>query len=289
MKYINDLPVLPEVATKVINLAEDGLDISFKELENIIKIDPGLTSKILKIANSALYARQKEIESLQKAITLLGFKNIKSLVLLVIAARFFQKAENVDFYRGFWRHSIITAFMAKTIMIKSNKIEISELSFICGLLHNIGQAMLFNVDPQKYSQVMEKSSQNNNWIEVYEEELFGVNHRQLGAELFKKWNFPETFIDVVLEHDSLNITSQYKNLIIIITLSDLITDKLGFGVFFPAKSELLDTLLLHTALSKKDIEYYEKYFLENLKKDPLFHECRELFGLGPEFLDKTVD
>jgi putative nucleotidyltransferase with HDIG domain len=280
LKYINDLPVIPEVATKVINLAEDGLDISFKELENIIKIDPGLTSKILKIANSALYARQKEIESLQKAITLLGFKNIKSLVLLVIAAKFFQKAENAEFYQQFWKHSIITSFMAKTIMIKSNKIEAAELAFICGLLHNIGKAVLFNVDPQKYLQAVEKSKQNNTWIEQYEEELYGVTHREIGAELLKKWNFPETFIDVALEHDSLNITSHHKALVIFITISALITDKLGFGVFFPAKKELLDTLLLHTPLSAKDIEYYETYFFENLKNDPLFQECQELFGLS---------
>ncbi len=280
LKYVNDLPVIPEVATKVINLAEDGMDISFKELENIIKIDPGLTSKILKIANSALYARQTEIESLQKAITLLGFKNIKSLVLLVIAAKFFQKAENVEFYRQFWKHSIITSFMAKTIMIKSNKIEASELAFTCSLLHNIGKAVLFNVDPQKYLQAVENSTRNSAWIEQYEEELFGVSHREIGAELLKKWNFPETFIDVAKEHDSLNITSHHKTLVIFITVSSLITDKLGLGVFFPAKKELFDTLLLHTPLSAMDIEYYETYFFENLKSDPLFLECQELFGLG---------
>jgi HD-like signal output (HDOD) protein len=142
LKYINDLPVIPSVAIKVINLAENGLDISFKELENIIKIDPGLTAKILKIANSALYARQKEIESLQKAITLLGFKNIKSLVLLVIAAKFFHKEKNIEFYQHFWKHSIITAFIAKTIVTNSDKIEMAELAFVCGLLHNIGRVVL---------------------------------------------------------------------------------------------------------------------------------------------------
>ena len=58
---IRDLPVMPEVAAKVVNLTEGKLEISFKELESIIKVDPGLTAKILKIANSALYARQREI------------------------------------------------------------------------------------------------------------------------------------------------------------------------------------------------------------------------------------
>ena len=79
-KFMKQLPVIPEVATKIMGIAEDGSEISFQELENIIKVDPGLTTKILRVANSAMYARQREIKNLQMAITLLGLKNIKSLV-----------------------------------------------------------------------------------------------------------------------------------------------------------------------------------------------------------------
>ena len=72
-RYLKTIPVIPEVSAKILSIAEDKLDISFKELESIIKIDPGLSAKILKVANSALYARQKKVTSLQTAITLLGF------------------------------------------------------------------------------------------------------------------------------------------------------------------------------------------------------------------------
>ncbi len=46
-RYLKQLPVIPEVAAKIVRIAEDKLDISFKELENIIKVDPGMTAKIL--------------------------------------------------------------------------------------------------------------------------------------------------------------------------------------------------------------------------------------------------
>ena len=74
--YLKHLPVMPAVSQKILQHAEGGEDISFKELEDLIKLDPGLTAKILKVANSALYARQREITTLQMAITLLGLKNI---------------------------------------------------------------------------------------------------------------------------------------------------------------------------------------------------------------------
>ena len=90
---IKEVPIMPEVSTKILNLEVDNLQISFNELEKVVLLDPALTAKILKVANSALYARQKEIKNLQQAITLLGFKMIKSLVLLVSASNIFGKSK----------------------------------------------------------------------------------------------------------------------------------------------------------------------------------------------------
>ena len=142
-----------------------------KELENIIKVDPGLTAKVLKVSNSALYARQKEIKNLQTAITLLGFKNIKSLILLVTASAFFKKDRKSEFYQDFWKHSIFSAFMARTIATKCKKIDIAETVFICGLLHNVGRAVLFIADPEKYKEVLEMEKNKSDWIENFEQKL----------------------------------------------------------------------------------------------------------------------
>ena len=77
-EYLKKLPVMPTVATKVLSMAEDRIDVNFSELEHLIKVDPSLSTKILRIANSALYARPQKISTLQSAIGMLGFKNIKS-------------------------------------------------------------------------------------------------------------------------------------------------------------------------------------------------------------------
>ena len=264
---------------KVMNIASDGMDISFKELENIIKVDPGLTSKILRVANSALYARQKEITSLQTAITLLGFKNIKSLVLLLTASSLFQRAKNTTFYQTFWKFSIITAFMARLLAKKDNKKDLAENIFICALLHRIGQVVLFSTDQEAYLQLMEREKSEDTWIENLEEEVFETNYRKLGGEMFKNWNFPNMFIDVAVEHNSLNITSQYKTIIIYVTVASLLITKFGLGNFTTPKQELLGKLLPHMTLSEADIENYQANYLEILAKDKLFQECQNLIGI----------
>lgn len=278
-EYLKKLPVIPDVASKVLSIAEDKIDISFKELENIIKVDPSLTAKILKIANSALYARQREISSLQMAITLLGFKNIKSLVLLVTASGSFQQHRSTEFYQIFWKHAIITAFLGRHLSLRSGRKESADEAFLGGLMHDIGQAAFFNADQTGYSELVQKAMNEPVQIEALEEEAYGVDHRQVGASVLENWNFPARYVDIAREHTSLNITSEHKALIIILSLADLLTEILGFGFGTPEKEVLLAGFLPHTSLTETDMAYYKSGFMEDLKKDSLFQECQALFGI----------
>ena len=277
-KYMKQLPVIPEVATKIMGIAEDGDEISFKELENVIKIDPGLTTKILRVANSAMYARQREIKNLQMAITLLGLKNIKSLVLLVTASNLFGRDKKKDFYTRFWKHSIVTAFLAKHIALRSNQKDLADEAFLAGLLHDIGQAAFYNTVGSEYDPILSTAVLRPR--EELEKERFGVDHKELGGALLAKWYFPEMYVDVAEEHDSPNITSKYKNLIITVTAADLITEILGFGFGTNDPEGRLPSFLAHLEINDADIEYYRSGYVKDLSADSLFQECQTLFGIS---------
>jgi putative nucleotidyltransferase with HDIG domain len=270
---------MPDVATKILSIAEDKLDISFKELEDIIRVDPGLTAKVLKIANSAMYARQREIKSLQMAITLLGFKNLKSLVLLVTASGTFARDRNDRFYQHFWKHSILTAFLARHMAIRCNRKDTSEDCFIAGLLHDIGQVALYNADRERYQPVVTALIEGKTPVEPGEEEIYGVNHRQIGASLLARWSFPELYADTALEHQSLNVTSAHKATIFIVSSADLVAELIRVGMLEAEYDQLLSEFTQRTELSGVDIQYYKRSFMRDMQKDPLFLECRSLFGL----------
>ena len=278
-KYLKNLPVIPDVAAKVLSVAEDKLDISFRDLENTIKLDPGLSAKILKVANSALYARQKEISNLQMAITLLGFKNIKSLVLLVTASNMFVRSDLSGFFKFFWKHSIINAFMAKEMAIKTGNKGQSDECFLAGLLHDIGQVALFNADPAKYQTVRRQVASEAVRISVVEQALFGTNHREVGAEVLRNWSFPDVYIDSAREHGSPNVTSEFKQIILLISVSDFLTSNIDTYVEAPLDVKLLDDIMRQSSLTYEDLGYYTGEFLEKLGEDPLFNECRTLFKI----------
>jgi HD-like signal output (HDOD) protein len=277
---IKDLPVMPEVAVKVLNMSESPLSMSFKDLETIIKVDPGLTAKILKIANSALYARQREIKSLQMAITLLGFKNIRNVVLLISASRLFPHMQGSGFHAFFWKHAILAAFLSRSLAVRCGRSDIAEEAFVAGLLHDIGQAILYTASPAEYAQALEAAKLGALLLETIETQMFGTDHREIGGAVLTKWNFPALYSDVALEHESLNITSPYKSTVILVSVACLLAEKLEPEGIRTLQRDILLQLMPYTCLSAADADTPAAEMAAALENDPLYREFRSLFGLS---------
>ena len=199
------------------------------------------------------------------AITLLGFKNIKSLVLLVTASNMFIRTDLSGFFKFFWKHSIINAFMAKEMAIKTGNKGLSDECFLAGLLHDIGQVALFNADPTKYGEVRRRVATEAVRISIVEQELFGTNHREVGAEVLRNWSFPDVYIDSAKEHGSPNVTSEFKQIILLISISDFLTSNIDTHVEAPLDVKLLDDIMRQSSLTYEDLGYYTGEFLEKMR------------------------
>ncbi len=285
---IKDIPVMPQVATKIIQLQEENLEISFKELENIILLDPAITARILKIANSALYARQREITSLQQAITLLGFKTIKSMILLVCASNIYGKSKKkLKSAPGsfttkssaveMWRHLIMTAFIAKQLAVRKQFTDKQEEIFIAGLLHDIGRIVFLINDPDGYGQYLENiNNEPDGDLIAIEEKIFGSTHLEVGKIVLEKWNFPQELIDVIFQHHSMHVDSPHKKNIIIVGLADiysrLIVKETLSSNDLQRKEKYIDEL----SLPPEADEYFLNKFIEDIQKEELFIMSSEL-------------
>ncbi len=281
-KYLNKLPIIPEVASKILSISDDSQEFSFKTLEEIISVDPMLTSRILKVANSALYARQKEITTLKMAIGLLGFNNIRSLVLLITASQFSKGLSSHSFYDSFWKHSIVTAFISREIFIRTNDRSNQEIAFTLGLLHDIGRVALFNADPSQYTRVLQLAAEKSVNLIGMEREILKYDHQEIGAVVMQHWNLPEIFVDTVREHGILNIQSPHRNIIRKITIADILTNQMGYGELADHDISILDDLIENSALNDDDMTYFREEYASVMEADPLFEECEKLFFDGKE-------
>jgi len=278
-QYLNNIPVMPDVASKVLNMA-DSKDSSFQSLEDLIKVDPGLTSRILRIANSAMYARQKEVTQLRTAITLLGLKTIKNLVILATGASLFAASKQTPFYHFFWRHSIITAFLARDLAIKTGKRGLADEAFVAGLLHNIGQVALYFSDRENYEKMLIEAGTTGQRISELEEGLYGVNHKTVGHSVLSAWNFPTVYADTAHEHGNNNITSEHKQVIILVSTADFLASNLSLLKDNPKDLNLLQPFLPFLGLSIAALAVIQGEYMGQLNQDKLFLECQDLFNLN---------
>jgi len=227
IQTIEQIPTLPIVHQKIIEIAEDE-NTSLQSLAEFIKQDPALAIRILKIANSAFYSFLSEISSIDHALTLLGTKEVTSIVIGISVYEVFSKdgEEGIDF-KQFWKHSIVCSQVAKLLGTHFN-IRNDDTLFVAGLLHDIGKLLICQHFYKESIQIVDLVASNNTSFGEAEKEILGTTHYHIGAKLLQRWKLPNKIVMEVLFHhapwhDKIYVTSS-----IIIYLANILTKLAGY-------------------------------------------------------------
>lgn len=185
---ITSLPMMPKVIQEVLKLMEDD-DVDIDSVIKRISMDQVLTAKVLRLSNSSYYGRSGSIKTLNEALQVTGLQNLKTLVVASGITAAFSNIEGVDL-NSFWKNSLVSANLARQIS-KEHKMD-TEVSYLAGLMHSIGQLPIYMVEPTIAAEV-DQELQGADTIErnKLEFEKLSVNHAMIGAEIAKRWNFPE--------------------------------------------------------------------------------------------------
>ncbi len=223
-----DLPVLPATAHRVLNVMADP-NVSIDEIKRVISSDPGLTAKILKIANSAFYGGYRNIQNLTQAILRLGLNSVRNIMMATSIKNVYKRFGLTE--KLLWEQSIGSA-LASNIIAGYVKSVDSEDAFIGGLLHDIGNVVLNNEFPQRFSEVMEMVYNDSVPYSTAVKEVFGFTHRDVGALVVRKWGFPET-LEVLIryfdDHEHLSADPYLLRFATVIATADRICQKFGVG------------------------------------------------------------
>ena len=225
------LPSLPGVITSLIRELKSE-DYTPESIEKIIINDASLSAKLLAVANSAYYGQEQQIETISRAVVLLGTNTIRNLAIAVASySTLNKKLEGYGLEKGqLFIHSLATAAGAGYIA-KHTKSKDHESVFVAGLLHDIGKILL-GQSIQKYfvviKDIVEKQDKPFN---IAEREVFGFNHCDIGAELAKKWELPEIIINAnKYHHDPSESPAEHLSVVEYIHLSDHIAYLCKFGL-----------------------------------------------------------
>lgn len=207
-----ELPLLPDVATKVIQATQNE-NTSPKDLAELIKRDQAMAAHILRVANSSLFASAVPIVSLQQAVSRMGFFQLREMALLIACKskifdiRGFEKEVSAMF-----RHSLGAAIYAQNIA-RIRKANVEE-AFMCGLLHDIGRPVVL----QKIADLDTKLGVIPTSLAI--KATLDQHHAKVGMELAQRWALPERLGLTILHHHDATPPDNVRDLAFTTQLAD---------------------------------------------------------------------
>lgn len=193
---IEQLPTLPAIAMEAIRMME-GDHSNFAALSTLLKNDQVLTARILHYANTARVSARK-VASLSQALSLLGFRAVRTIVLSASVFDFFSTHNKIrkDKLVAFWLHAAAVAITAEILADRLGFADPEE-AYIAGLLHDIGKLVCYLLQPEEFAELCAEldrqgsSSVRHNAPLDLEKAHLGTNHIDAGLLAARKWKLPE--------------------------------------------------------------------------------------------------
>jgi len=241
-KDVSGLVSPPEVCIQMLDLVESPMSTAH-EIGEVIASDPNLSARLLKLVNSSFYNYSGRIDTLSRAIAIVGTRELYSLAVSVSAIRSFSRIPveiiNMD---TFWRHSLFCGIIARYLGKRCGVLHPERL-FVAGLLHDIGSLVVFARVPEKAKELLMIAQNDEQALAYAEQQEFGFNHADLGGMLATLWNLPDTLVEAIsCHHNPLDAVCS-KQQAAIIKIADILADRSDLGALFapmPRRDEPLN-------------------------------------------------
>ncbi len=268
------LPTLPTMVDNILSAARDERTTAQHLADFIIK-DQAISNKILKLANSAYYGLAREVDSISRAITVIGFNEIIGLTIgmNVVSTLSQDGAHKIFDMRDLWLHSIGCATGARQLA-KSLKINRAEQVFLNGLLHDTGKILFATYFSKEYRPVVESAKGSQTALHVKEKQLLGIDHGTLSGMLMESWHFPDSLmLPCRFHHDSLACPDDYRTQAMVVEFADFLCQKAQIGFSGNLALKDPDGVSEELGLTPEDIEE----LVQGLKEErPQIEEFLEL-------------
>ena len=250
-----DLPVLPDIAHELILLrSQSTADIT--DLVAIIDRDPVISAQIMRHGHMSIYGYGERVTSLEEAIQLvLGYDKALHLAMGLSAGKSLRIMMTGPLgLRAIWRRSLECALLSQTLAKElpiKNRPSLG-LSYLAGLLHEIGYLLFGALYPQEFAglnEVVEKYEDID--LREIEFHIVGVTHDMIGSLLLRNWNLPEEVVVAVAEHHFPDYDGKHAIYSKLVYLANQLTHSNDEAAFSDKTMALFDELGLNEAAKER--------------------------------------
>jgi HD-like signal output (HDOD) protein len=220
LESIDSLPTLPTVATQLLeNLGQ--VEVSLGAISKVMEQDPSITTQVLRIANSAYYGQRTRIDTVQRALVVLGVNEVINIILSLSLFKTFSYLREADFdLKEFWFHCGIVAYLSRHLAKRFNLRTHGE-EFTAGLMHDLGKIVFAQYFHEDFLDVIDYLGEHHVPSHEAEKTVLGVSHNEIGYWLGMRWGIPAELLESIQWHHEPEKAKDFRETVALIHLADI--------------------------------------------------------------------
>ena len=189
----------PEVCVKLSQLLGDDRT-AVDDIADVLLRDPALVARVLRLANSPLYGHAARVDTISRAVTVLGMAELQKLVLALSAVETFSRlSSEVTHMNAFWRHGVYTGLVAQGVARRLRVLRPERL-FVAGVMHDIGTLIVNHRYPEVAEEMIRHARGDEDRLHALEQAELGFEHALLGGLMLAHWQLPASVTDAITHH-----------------------------------------------------------------------------------------
>lgn len=259
------LPKIPEACLKIREHLESQDELSMERISAAIEGDPSISADLLRWANSALFGSRGKVDTVQRALLVLGLDIAQALILSESLVRFFPQRIAVEGFslQGFKRHSLGCALLGRLIIRYHlpGEEELAAKTFTAGVLHDIGKLVESGCFPERFEELIRSTRAAAGLLIDAENTELGANHQQVGCYLAEWWNLPGFVLSTVRWHHNPKCAHEHGKIVEAIHVANVLVQRFGVGESGNSRVPEIDEGISECfRFSEEQIEAFRKEF-----------------------------
>ena len=233
LRSLPSLPTIPVIYEEIREVLTNDSDASMDEIAGIIENDPSISVRLLRWSNSPLFGQRNRVETVKRAIIVLGTEMVSGLVLSMALFDDLRSDEPLpdSFSRdGFWKHTTACGSIARQIALEWKwSPKEADPAFTAGLLHDVGKVVLDRFFHDQFVEVLEKAAAEKITFAEIERDILGTIHSEIGGRLLEFWNLSEIPVNAARYHHTPQLSDHQPKVVAAVHIADILSQRFGFG------------------------------------------------------------
>jgi len=219
-------PPLPQAFWALRRAAENPMS-TVGDVAAIISMDPSLATYVLRLANSPLFAPVARVETVSRAVGMIGLEEISVMAAAAMMSRLFDNPPRPELLSmpGFWRHAVAVGLLSRALARRRGEMA-TEHYFVAGLLHDMGRLLLAVAEPELAAASLARAGDGRLPLDAAERLALSFDHASLGGRICCKWRLPETLCEAVAGHHAPSVCPE-NNVAAAVHAADFMANALG--------------------------------------------------------------